>query len=766
MKTTPLIERHLVVQDAPDLRLPALRHDLLTGDTCQLAFLGGNAPLPPKFDTRLLVRRKGREMMICALLSTYQKLPPGSPPAYQGTIEIVFDLRGDGFGFTQLVFAEGKEPVLNEFSPYPEAQSTRSTPLKPKRWGFEHQPSPNTLAFATFQTVFFAVFEEKEIFRHGATVGFNFCRSDRNSGELSSWSFLAGNGVPDANSLGRLHRNSPARPRTAPLPPPVKNFRVSITNDSPMVVVNRHYTPASLDAEMRTLKDWGVNRLHWIDYSNYPAFWAMPFWNKQYAATVKACGDLLAAACRAARKHKVELVPDFKVFDLSFTAREGTKKQRDSVPGLDGPAVLCVREMMGHEDAFLQTNPAWRRKAAFPIHTLRFYSREPLPGIAPRDLQITGSPDNVTYQKVRVDPAKVSVRQVNRPNRRWTPAGTEPEPGRHTSWMIEVRGLAINQPFVAIEIPTASGRLFNRHFALVEAIGSDSSEAPFVCSDAAPHDGEKRKFDFFGKWPAWNNYNDHTVGFTSLDLRSFGLAFMEPPALPGMLEPTHPSSQKIWLDRIDHYLDHDVAGISIRTLCHHRRCPSWLQYAFAPTVLSAFERRHGRLPAAVEPDYAEVRRLRGEALGDFLAAAAARIRAKKKKAIFQVETGGELPPGRESRMALFLDYEKWISSGLFDELHVRSITGHSPWLRRTILPLARKHGVEVHLLTRNHATGFGPRDFLETQKITRDAKALGYSGINFYEAANLYEFTTADTLLPRAMGEHCVREAVRLSREA
>lgn len=73
-----------------------------------------------------------------------------------------------------------------------------------------------------------------------------------------------------------------------------------------------------------------------------------------------------------------------------------------------------------------------------------------------------------------------------------------------------------------------------------------------------------------------------------------------------------------------------------------------------------------------------MRVVRGEAMGDFLSAAAAKIRAKRKKSIFQIEAGGELPPERESRMAMFYDYEKWIGSGLFDELHVRSITGHSP----------------------------------------------------------------------------------------
>jgi hypothetical protein len=725
------------------------------------------APLPPKFDTRLTVFRQGGDIVIAALLCKSLKGMPPEQKNRSESLEILFGLRNDGFGYTQFVFKEGAAPQMNEFAPYQESKSTAEPPLRIKRWGFDHTPTNGTM-FATIHTVFHAVFSEEEIFARGPVVGFNFCRSGIGLGEFSSWSFLAGNGAPDANSLGQLHQTAktlgaPSRP---PRVPPAKSFRVSITNDSPMVVVNRHYTPASLDAEMQAIKGWGVDRLHWIDYSNYPSFWAMRIWDKQAAKTFKACGNLLEAACRAARKNKIELVPDFKVFDLSFVARPETPRQKDTLPGFDGSDILCIPEMPGREEAFIQTNPVWRRRAEFPIRTLRLFSLEPLPKIETAGIRISESADNVSYRPIPTGKSKIVVKKTNRANRRWTPAGAIPENGSQPCWMIEWTGLEITQPFVNIEIPDSQGSLFHRHFALVEALGADGRESPFLCSGDRPYEGADYLFDYAGKWPGWNNYNDHAVGFARIPLRSFGITFIEPLAINGLLEPTHPVAQKIWLNRVDYYLEHDVAGVSIRTLCHHRRCPSWLQYAFAPTVVEAFRKRHGRDPVAEEEDYAQVRRLRGEALGDFLAAASGKIRARQKKVIFQVEQGSELPALNESRMAMTYDYEKWISSGLFDELHVRSITGHSPWLRKTLLPLARRHGVEVHLMTRNHATGFGPTDFLDVQKIAADAKTMGYSGLNFYESANLYELTDAETLLARAMGELCVREAVRVGLSA
>lgn len=766
MKKSPLIERHTTVRNTASLQLKNIRLKLLDGKDCEANFTGMGAPIPPQFDTRLMVVRHAGEVMICAWLSLKRIFKADVTHCYSGSVEVLFDRRNDGFGFTQFVFEEGGTPLVNDFSPYPESKSTQDRPLKVKRWGFDHPPQVNQTHFALAQPVFYAVFDEKEIFRWSEVVGFNFCRSDLGSQNISAWSFLAGNGAPDATSLGKLHRDAPKslRLRTAPAIPPAKNFRISVTNDSPMMVANRHYTLASLDAEMAGLKRWGVDRLDWVDYSNYPAFWSLAMWRKQHEKTVRACGDLLTAACQAARKHRIELTPVFKIFDLSFLAWGEIKRQRDALPNLGGAPALAIPEVIGHEEAFMQTNSAWRKSPSFPIQTLRLYSMEPLSAIDAKKIRLFQSVDNIDYQRVRIQPDKVTVKKVRRPNRQWSPAGIAPQPGTHDAWMIELRGLSISEPFVHLSIEGSSEALVNRQFAMVEAIGKDGTEAPFLCADTTAQHGEEHKFEFFGRWPGWNNYNDHSVEWRRMNLQSLGLAFFEPPSLPGMLEPTHPAAQKIWLDRVDAYLEHDIAGLSIRTLCHHRRCPSWLQYAFAPSVISAFRERHGRDPAAVEADYEKVRLLRGEALGDFLAAASAKIRRKGKKSLFQVETGGELPADRESRMAIAYDYEKWISSGLFDELHVRSISGHSPWLRQVILPLARKHGVEVHLLTRNHASGFDHLSFLEVQRIVSDAKAMGYGGVNFYESANLYELTDADTFFPRAMAEICVREAVRLAK--
>lgn len=756
-----LIGKQTAVVPAGSLSPRSLGKDLLADRNCQQDFLRLAAPVPAKFDTRFLVRRHAGKVAVAVLLGRKKGSAAEEIPGYRGSVELLFDFRNDGLGYTQYVFRQGSEVFTREFAPYPETKSTAALPPKPLSYKFLPLGAQNNPYFSLPKIMFVAVFREEDLFAFGGTIGFNVCRHDLESSEFSSWSFAAGNGAPDASSLGKLHRVAPKNPQPQLVPhvSPAKSFRVSVTNDTPMVICNHAYTPQSLDAEMAGLSNLGVARLHWIDFLNFPGFWSMPGWRRNYEKSVKNCGDLLAAACKAARRNGVELIPDFKIFDLSFPARDGTTWKKHRIKREGAVDLLCIPEMMEAQDAFLQMRPDWHRTTKLPIQTLRIFSVASIDSGA--SVQLSQSSDNRLFDLVRLRKNTVSIKKILRSNLRWSPDGIHPEPGTHACWMIEIRDLRLSNKFLKLEISGCVSALQNRQFAMVEAIGPDGLPNSFVCSDCKPQKGGDQEFDFLGAWPGWNNSNDHAFEFTTLNPASFGIALLDDAVLPGVLEPTHPKTRKIWLGRIEEYLEHDVAGISFRTLCHHRRCHSWLQYAFSPTAIRAFETEHGRPPEATEKDFALMRRVRGAALGDFLAEASARIRAKKKKVVFQVETGGELPADRDSRMALYYDYEKWISSGLFDELHARSIPGHSPWLRGTILPLARKHGVEVHLMTRNHVGGFGHADLLDIQKAAIDAREMGYSGLNFYEAANLYELTEENTFLHRAMAAHCIRQAVQ-----
>ena len=91
-----------------------------------------------------------------------------------------------------------------------------------------------------------------------------------------------------------------------------------MTYDFPDCLMAQPYTPQSLCAEMKVIKDWGIERLHWIDYSDAPSFMAMDYWDRNYLTTKKACGDLLTCAAAQAHANNLEIIADFKVFDLGI----------------------------------------------------------------------------------------------------------------------------------------------------------------------------------------------------------------------------------------------------------------------------------------------------------------------------------------------------------------------------------------------------------------------------------------------------------------
>jgi hypothetical protein len=248
-------------------------------------------------------------------------------------------------------------------------------------------------------------------------------------------------------------------------------------------------------------------------------------------------------------------------------------------------------------------------------------------------------------------------------------------------------------------------------------------------------------------------------------LKHLGLSFVEPETMPGLLEPTHPEAVQVWLERIDFCLKSGVDGVSLRSLRHHNGCPSWTQYSYAPTVLKQFEKLFGRAVEATDEDIVRVREIRGEAFGKFLAEASRRVKAKGKRFIFQMEVVGGPLNAVNSRMGMNFNIEKWIADGLFDEIYMKIISGHSPWVRTVLLPFARKHGVKIQLITANVSAGYGHTDYRINERIVSDAVALGYDGVNFYESANLYELTESAAIQPRGMGKACIARAAEIIRK-
>lgn len=769
--SSPLIGRKLYVTDQADISIASLRK-ILHGDSgYETDFVMSTAPVAPKNQTRFLVRRKGKKLIICALLHLCNRdsksAPAGTP--YRGGVTLSFNLKGDGPGFVNIGFSEGGQLGYSSFLPCPEMKSTAWPLIRPNSWGFQHFINNPGSIFETEEVLFHAIFEEEEIFALVDVVGFNVSRSDSDAHESSSWSFTTG-----MNCDGTLIRSSRVTvPSThAPLISPAKHLAVALTNDPLMVMAQHPYTPAGLNSEMKTLKRWGLNRYHWIDNTGYetmiPGYPSMN--DSHYISSLKKCGELLPAACKAAHHNQLDFIAEIKLNDLSWLG-EPNEKHRNRNTAFDGAVVVPMPDLMDREDAFMKANPAWIRRAKFPITTLRLYSLDPISEVKASDISISESSDNINYSPIHEGNIKVEIKKVKRPNRRWTPDGIHPDKGSSLSWMLELSGLKITKPFLAFEAAKTDASILNRHFAAVEAVSADGTEAPFLIGNpvhattGAPKKqdtGRRRHFSFSSAMGGWLTLDEPIVYIRRWSLRNLGLAFVEPESMPGLLEPTHPAAAQVWLNRIEFFLKHGVDGVSIRTLRHHNGCPSWTKYSYGPTVRAQFEKRYGRPVEPTDEDIEQVREIRGEAFGKFLAEASRRVKAKGRRFIFQMEVVGGPLNAVNSRMGMNFNLEKWISGGLFDEIHLKIISGHSPWVRTVLLPFAKKHGVPIHLITPNVSAGYGHSDYRINERIVSDAVALGYDGVNFYESANLYELTESDTIQPRGMAKECIQRAAEI----
>lgn len=769
-----LTGRRIYVTDQADISIATLRKTL-HGDTgYETDFVMSNAPVAPKNQTRFLVRRNGGKLIICALLHLCnrdsRKDPAPSP--YHGGVNLSFSPGGDGLGFVNIGFGEGMPPGYSSFMPCPEAKSTSLPLIRPTKWGFQHLVNNPKSIFETEEVLFHAVFDEKAVFALSDAVGFNMTRWDSDANESSSWSFTTG-----MNCDGILIRSSRTdAPLTqVPAVSQTKHLAVGLTNDPLMVMAQRPYNPASLDGEMKTLKQWGLNRYHWIDNTGYeamiPGYPSMR--DSHYTRSLKNCGELLPAVCKAAHRHQLDITADVKLYDLSWLG-EPNEKHRNRKTAFDGAVFLPMPDLKNRTDAFMAAHPSWIRHAKFPITALRIYSLDPIPEIKISQIALYESADNIKYLPVNGGNVKIAVKKICRPNRRWAPDGIHPDKGSTASWMLELSGIRITKTFLSFEASNTDANIMNRNFAAVEAVSADGTEAPFIIGNpvhattGAPGkqvEGIGRRFSFSSAMGGWLNLDETSVAIRRWPLKHLGLAFVEPETMPGLLEPTHPEAAQVWLKRIEFCLKSGVDGVSIRTLRHHNGCPSWTKYSYGPTVRAQFEKRYGRPVEPTNEDIERVREIRGEAFGKFLAEASRQVKEKGKRFIFQMEVVGGPLNAVNSRMGMNFNLEKWISGGFFDEIHLKIISGHSPWVRTLLLPFAKKHGVPIHLITPNVSAGYGHSDYRINERIASDAVALGYDGVNFYESANLYELTESDTIQPRGMAKECIQRAAEISRQ-
>lgn len=806
--------RHCALASLPVLSVPAMQADLLAHRGVQSGFTLLYTPAPVSDEVIFKVYTDGDEITVAALLM--RRPAPGALLYGQAgetaavpddeCVELFFDPRHDHAGYFQFCFASAGGVERFQHLPYAEAHSTAFPWLDVRGQAWEPYLDCGRQCLGVW---FFARFGRSDIFRHGDVCGFNLARTRSGITEYGSWNHCSGHGFPDATSFGHLHATAPADVlaitrddfsdgtlalsgtgtpgrlldpagdavdaaivvrddrweltcRPGPLhglyrlypalstgephylaftlsgadkPEP---FRLGMTYDYPDNLISYPFTPEGLGKEFSLLQQCGVNRLYWIDYplsmlktDLSPAY---PHYQANIASTEAHCGEVLPLAARLAAERGMEFFGVYKVFDL------GTGD---------------------HPEWAMGRNPAWAKRVVYPITAVRLYSQQPPGTLDAADITLWVSDDNRSFTPYR-GPFSVRQAMVRRPHLRQSPAGNLPEDGAADNYLLEITGLALEAPYLAIETPGRTTTFTHRAFAFVEATDGCGGEAPVTPG----HGSRERGFTFTADW-GWGNRSERVLDLFTWHDGALGLCFADHPyaswdghdtaVLP---EPACDGVHDWWLAGIRKILDTPASGVDIRILCHHVLARDYLAAAFAEPVCRAFRARYGRVARPEPEDYRAIRRLRGEAFTRFLRRASELTRARGKRLIVHLEPGQEVSPDGDVRMQIAFEWERWIAHGLVDEITLKFWGAWSPFVHERILPLARKQGIPVSICDRNAALG-NARGIERGERMVREAMAAGFAGFFFYESADYMYLNGAETPTMLYNVEAALRQAAK-----
>ena len=233
------------------------------------------------------------------------------------------------------------------------------------------------------------------------------------------------------------------------------------------------------------------------------------------------------------------------------------------------------------------------------------------------------------------------------------------------------------------------------------------------------------------------------IGRRAWQSGAIGVIFDEDDRMPAMLEPACDGARKIWLGRAQQMLDAGVDGVSIRTYCHHNGPYHYLKYAFAEPVRETFKSMYGREPEMRDDDYERIRNIRGDFYTQFIREVSKLVRGSGKKLSVELESGIEVPANLHCRMQLPLQWRKWIEEGLVDEVRAKWMSAQSTFLHEEVLPVARRHGVPVQIISRCLHNGLSHRPRETADMLIGGAVAAGFDAYNWYEQQNLVDTNQA-----------------------
>ncbi len=550
------------------------------------------------------------------------------------------------------------------------------------------------------------------------------------------------------------------------LPPdPAQPFTCSMTYDIPDDI-GQHplpYTPDVLAAELDLLRAHGISRIHWIDYPPETLYSRAGMGETSVLRKTRAaCGDLLPLAASLAKARGLEFLGIFKPFDIAMD-RGADAATGHTVASLENRRIWVPGDLARSQDSVQAVSPEWFPEEPDPRPArIRLYSRTPISAVNARDFALWFSDDNRHYHPY-TGPLRVRRLCATRPHQRWTAAGNRSEPTGARRYVLELDGLRAPANYLAVSFPSGI-RLTERAHALGEAWNAAGRLLPVILdrgSAFGPVPGRpmvsEHGFEFWRELN-WINATPFMLTDVTVGPGIHGLVFALPRSQPTLLEPCCPGTRELWLDRVRRILETDADGVGIRTLCFHNRVMDHMRMAFGPAVLESFRAAFGREP---EPDWADavrVRELRGRAYTEFLRRAQALARQAGKRLALHLEAGIEVPQVCDQRLQFNLEWETWIRERIADEVLLKWWFAQNPFIHERVLPLARRHGIPVHIIDRNGSLKT-PRAVERACALASESRLAGFSGLAWYEAAAWKRRNTANVPEFRAHAGDAIRQA-------
>ncbi len=544
-----------------------------------------------------------------------------------------------------------------------------------------------------------------------------------------------------------VHDDNRAPLQRTKRPQPAQEFWLEANVDFHGYMGVAPFTHKTFDRLFEEFADWGVRRVHWIDYGRRREGW----WDHAAGVsdnalrTMDNVGEILPAAVTAAHRHGVELYALFKPFDMAVgSIPEGTPDGRATagVPRIGGPLVGLPRFCAEHRDWVSSRRPgSWGDAQNQTIDRIELVKDdEAVADFSVADIELFVSDDNGNYHPflghVSRSEAIESVELLKQ-----TIDGPRSTGRRRNARVMRLSGLSIAAKYILLRVPGRDGSFVNTLADMVRVHGELGIEQRLTLG-LSPRGGVSADplrrgiaFDYFPGIPSAVFPGFEPMSFPiALDQHAGVLAIARGKNRDqiAVMSPAYDRVCDWWLAWIDAALDDGADGIELRERNHHSPL-SWLETGFEQPVRDAMIQQTGVDPwSDPDPDQAALRQIRGQFYTRFLRRAKALVASRGRKLGLHVSVGMDMDTRQGAAMQMRWDWRTWLQEGLADSVTMKEIWPGSRFANE-LHEVASARNVPV--IFTPYGGDCGPNesghDGTMALRIAR-ARELGFSGFQQY----------------------------------